>query len=290
MKKAAVHLTIFLLAIQLLSGIAIEGAAAVGYSGGGDFTPSYASDRVDYFGYRLSFRLSDGVEVFSVRGSFWLQFSYPTDPTTEQPKRRHTMYINLGFYYGKTPLGRSVVRTISAEMAAFFPKWIDSAGYPHDLYQDTSMFMIDNLIPDGARVFTGMRIDEHSLSRYMPCFGGTFVFSELKFVMDDGSEIDIGTIEIELVKYSNELDPRAELISAPATVTYTSDADILTAVAEGTGPIIYAIDSAFAAILWIIGGTLVILGYLHIKGRVNLPLNRLRKGIQKEPNSTDFRC
>jgi hypothetical protein len=289
MKKAAARLTILLLMSLLMSGMVVESAAATNNSSDGRFAPSYASDRVDDFGYRLSFRLSDGVEIFSMRASFWLQFSYPTDPTTDQPKRRHTMYINLGFYYGKTPLGRNVVRTVSADMAAFFPKWTDSAGYPHDLYQVTSMFMIDNLIPDGVRVYTGMRIDEHSLSRYLPHFGGTFVFSGLKFVMDDGSEIGMETIEIELVKYSGELDPRAELISAPANVTYTANADILTTVAEGTAPIIFAIDSAFAATLWIIGATLVILGYLHIKGRIDLPLDRIKARIQKEPNTTAFR-
>jgi len=285
LKKATLTISMLLFALLIVSGIAVEGVAAAKNPLERNFSPSYARVTVDDFGYRISFRLSDGVEILSIRGSYWLQYSYPTDATSEIPVRRHTMYVNLGFYYGKTALGRNVVQTITTDMVAFFPKWVDSGGYPQDLYLDTPMFLFDGVLPDGAQVFTGMRLDENAVSRYMAYFGGTFVLSHLSFILDDGSQIDVGTVEIELIKYSNSLSPQAELVGAPANVTCVSEPNILTAATEGLGPLIYAIDLVIAVVLWVTGGTLLILGYLHRKGRITLPIDSIVSRFRPQPTN-----
>jgi hypothetical protein len=283
LKKATLTITMLLFAALLISSIAIEGVVAAKNPAERTFSPSYARVTVDDFGYRISFQLSDGVEILSIRGSFWLQYSYPTDAIREQPIRRHTMYVNLGFYYGKTALGRNIVQTINVDMVAFFPKWIDSGGYPHNLYLDTPMFLFDSVLPDGARVYTGMRLDEDAISRYMAYFGGTLVFSDLSFVLDDGTQIDVGTVEIELIKYSSSLSPQVDLVGEPANVTYVSNTDILTAATEGIGPLIYAVDLVVAAALWVTGGTLLILAYLHRKGRITLSAGRITSRFRTQP-------
>lgn len=275
MKTIAAKSAIILFGLLFACMFPIGYVEAASSARDGHYFRSYARENVDDFGYRFSFRLSDGVEAFLVRGSYWLQYSYSTD-INEIPIRRHTMYANLGFYYGKTALGRNIVQVISVDSVAFYPKWTDSAGYPHDLNNTTSMFMINDVIPDSAQVFTGMRIDEKSVSSYMPYFGGTFVFKGLSLVLVDGTEIAIGDIDIEILKYSNEIAPQATLSSYPSTVTFHADTEVLTATSAGTAPLIHVIDTVLAVIIMGTVGTLLVLGYLHRKGRIVLPLKKAR--------------
>ncbi|NHI83174.1 MAG: hypothetical protein EAX81_02555 [Candidatus Thorarchaeota archaeon] len=276
MKSVRVKSTIVLLAL-LVSVFPIAYVEAVNPQNN-RFAASYAREKVDDFGYRFSFRLSDGVEALFIRGSYWLQYSYPTD-INEVPRRRHTMYANIGFYYGKTPLGRNIVQFIAVDNVAFYPKWTDSAGYAHDLYNTSSMFMINDYIPDGAHVFTGMRIDEDPVSSYMSYFGGTFVFRELSFVLDDGTEIIVGDVDIELLKYSNELAPQATLSNYSLAVTFTADADVLTVTSEGTAPLIQLVDTMLVIVIVGLLATMVVLGYLHRKGKVSLPIGGVRSNL-----------
>jgi hypothetical protein len=286
MKTVAAKSAIVLLAFLLVCTFPIGFVQAANTSQKDHFTPSFARENVDDFGYRFSFRLSDGVEALFIRGSYWLQYGYSNN-INEAPNRRHTMYANLGFYYGKTVLGRSIVRVISVDSVAFYPKWTDSAGYPHDLYDITPMFMINDVIPDDAHVFTGMRIDEHAVSSYMPYFGGTLSFKGLSFVLDDGTEIAVGDLDIEILKYSNELQPQATLSNYPLTITFAADADVLVAISVGTAPLIHLVDNVLAAILVATIGTLFVLGYLHRKGRIQLPLGKARSLLgQSSPSPT----
>ncbi|MHA2143745.1 MAG: hypothetical protein ACXADD_19885 [Candidatus Thorarchaeota archaeon] len=143
---------------------------------GHNLIPAVGRDNVDEFGYRLSFRLEDGLEIFSIRATFRVTYTYAQEIETvgEPFFRRHNMYALVGFYYGKTMLGRAVISDVLADYIAFYPKWHDSAGYPHDMLPIFPMFMLNDTIRDGQLIGTSILMDDESVASYISEFGGTF--------------------------------------------------------------------------------------------------------------------
>ena len=250
-----------------------------------DFSPAVGVKTVDEFGYRLSFRMEDGVEVLSMRATFKVMYFYSQQFSTDPLTRRHSMYALVGFYYGKTMLGRSVISSVLTDYIAFYPKWHDSAGYPHDLLSITPMFMLNDTISDGQLAGRTMVLDEKAIASYIPSFGGTFAFSGLTLVMGDGSEVRLSD-EIVLVrveKYNNEIYPRDAVLLNEGSVGYTSDSDYFTATLDGVAPWFVAFDAVLAITLWGTLSMLIVLGSLHAKGRIRLPLHKLRRiGASKD--------
>jgi hypothetical protein len=246
-----------------------------------NLVPAVGRDTIDDFGYRLSFRLEDGVEIFSIRATFRVTYTYAQEIETvaEQFFRRHNMYALVGFYYGKTMLGRPVIRDVLADYIAFYPKWHDSAGYPHDLLPIFPMFMLNDSIRDGQLVGTSILMDDESVASFISEFGGTFVFSGLTFVMSDGTEMLLSEedVLVRVEKYSSELDPREAVLLSADSVTYSSDTDYFTATLIGFAPWFVAFDAVVAVLLWGSFSTLTVLGILHVKGRIKLPLHKLRR-------------
>ena len=246
---------------------------------GHNLLPAIGQDTIDEFGYRLSFRLEDGVEIFLIRATFRVTYLYALQRTEDPSLNRHSMYTLLGFYYGKTMLGRPVIKAVRADYIAFYPKWHDSAGYPHDLLPILPMLMINDTIRDGQLALTTITIDDTPFSSHISEFGGTFVFSGLIFVMQDGSEILLSeeNVQLRVEKYNNEANPREAVLLNADSVTYASDTDHFTATLSGVAPWFVALDAVVAVILWGSFLTFSALAVLHANGRIELPLYKLRR-------------
>ena len=246
---------------------------------GRDFVPALGMRTIDKFGYRLSFQLEDGVELFLMRATFRVTYTYSQENIGGSLYySKHTLYLLVGFYYGKTMLGRPVVRNVHTDYIAFYPKWHDSAGFPHDLLSINPMFMLNNTIRDSQLVVTTSILDDDALTSHIAEFGGTFIFSGLTFVMDDGSEILLSEeeIQVRVEKYNNEINPNVSVLQNSDSMTYTFDANHLTATLDGVAPWFVAFDAAMAVMLWGSFFLLVVLVILHIKGKIKLPLYRLK--------------
>jgi hypothetical protein len=246
---------------------------------GHSLVPALGQDTIDKFGYRLSFRLEDGVEIFLLRVTFRVTYTYALQDTDAPNFSRHNMYVLVGFYYGKTMLGRPVIKNVLTNYIAFYPKWHDSAGYPHDLLPILPMLMLNDTIRDRQLAVTTTTIDDAALSSHISEFGGTFVFSGLTFVMDDGSEILLSEedVQVRVEKHNNEIDPREAVLLNADSVTYTSDTDHFTATLNGVAPWFVAFDAVLAVILWGSFFTFSALAVLHANGRIRLPLHKLRR-------------
>jgi hypothetical protein len=91
---------------------------------------------------------------------------------------------------------------------------------------------------------------------------------------------------VRVEKYSSELDPREAVLLNAGSVTYTSDTDYFTATLDGVAPWFVVFDAVLAVLLWGSFSTLTVLGILHIKGRIKLPLHKLRRINASRENSS----
>jgi hypothetical protein len=243
-----------------------------------DFTPStpYQIWERDSFTYRVSFRLSDGTELFVIRSKFTILYFYHDG---YPPANEFHMTASVGFYYGKTVLGRPIVSGISVEDLSFYPKWIDSAGLEHDLVMDIPMFRLNSSVFDGMRTGGMFMLDPDAVISYLPRFGGTFVLRGVSITLDDGTEFKLSddTIQIVLDKHNNNLYADNATILGDGGLTYTSNGEIATLAAVGSAPFVVLLDLILAYSLIGLGGSAVLLIFLHIKGRIRLSLGPLRR-------------
>jgi hypothetical protein len=270
--------------IVVLGSSPIYSQAAVNTESG-SFHPDLQSFEMGAFTYRISFRLADGTEVLLIRGSWRLIYLYQHhQPTVTE----HYISSFVGFYYGQTALGRRVVQNVHVEEAAFYPKWINSAGFEFDLLGISPLFHVNESIPDGQLAGGTMMLDREAISRYMAEFGGTFVFSGLEFVLDDGTEVILSeeTIHVEIAKHQNDQFARAAEISGDSELIYESDSAIATLfAAEGAASLIVLVDLALLVSAWGLAGAFIILAILHRRGRITLPIGRLKTTMQKGVNA-----
>ena len=272
-------LAILTLIVVLGSGPTHSNAAFIPESG--SYHPNLQSFEMGVFTYRISFRLADGTEVLLIRGSWRLIYLYQHhQPTVTE----HYMSSFVGFYYGQTALGRRVIQNVRVNEIGFYPKWINSAGFEFDLLGDSPLFILNESIPDGQLAGGTMMLDREAISRYMAEFGGTFVFSGLEFVLDDGAEVMLSenTIQIEIMKHQNDEKARAAVITGDEDLTFESDNAIaILYAAEGAASIIVMLDLVLLVSAWGLAGVLVILAILHKRGRITLPIGKLKTTMQK---------
>ncbi len=250
--------------------------------------PGGAPDRllfqVDDFTYRASFQLVDRTEVFLIRSSYKLTYLYQHHQPTIS---NHYMTVTVGFYYGKTVLGRSLIRNISYNEIAFYPKWIDSAGYSHDWFLKTPVFSVVGPLSDGRLVSGYLLLDTNALAQYLPMFGGTLVLSGLRITLIDGSVIDYSSkqMDIDLEKYSNDVHPKNATLTGADIMYNSSNGYIYIDTMGPAQPVVFTDLLIAIAILGAIGAV-VVLGVLHVKGKITLPVTRLRGAIRHEPGPT----
>jgi hypothetical protein len=266
-----------LIAFTTIMTTGIPFAAATAKNTSQSLLPEATSYEVDAFTYRASLRLPDGTEGLLMRGSFTVTFLYEHhQPTVNELY----MSVYIGFYYGKTMLGRSVVQSIKIASIAFYPKWYDSRGYPHDLYMVAPLFVLNDSIDDGQLTGGIFLMDGDAVSQYIMEFGGTVVIDKLAFVLGDGLEVPLAQdrVEIILEKYYNDYGPQAASLHDTDNLTFTSDSSMLTVTANGAAivPYIVILDTLVGFFLICTGCVLVLLIILHLTGRMKLPFGRMR--------------
>ncbi|MHA2135536.1 MAG: hypothetical protein ACW99J_16890 [Candidatus Thorarchaeota archaeon] len=264
------------LAFVMVLGSLPNGVVAGNQDSG--FTPStpYQVWERDSFTYRVSFRLSDGTELFVIRSKFTILYFYHDG---YPPANEFHMTASVGFYYGKTVLGRPIVADLSVEDLSFYPKWRDSAGIEHDLVMDIPMFRLNSSVFDGMRTGGMLLLDPDAVISYLPRFGGTFVLRGVTVTLDDGTELTMSddTIRIVLDKHNNNLHADNATVYGNGGLSYTSDGEIATLAADGSAPFVVLLDLILAYSLIGMAGSATLLILLHVKGRIRLSLGPLRR-------------
>ena len=240
-------------------------------------SPSRALVEIGRFTYRASFQLEDGTEAFLIRSSYLVTFLYQNrKPVLKQ----HFFSVSLGFYFGKTMLGRPIVQSVEFDSLAFYPKWFSSAGDDFNLLGDTPIVEIEGSVNDEQLAYGMMLIDSHAIAQYIAMFGGTFVFSSLEITLDDGSVIDFGdeTLLIEVEKKGNEYVPGDAILLGGGNPEYDFEGNIININTGASVPTIVYLDSIIGYFL--IGTGIVVLGLIivHIRGRKVFPIERM-KGV-----------
>lgn len=265
MKRFAQVMTFVVVLCIAPSIFAQPATAQEGEPGGGGMQRVFFE--IDYFSYRAAFKLADGSDALLIRSAYKINFLYQHHhPTLNE----HYMTATIGFYFGKTLLGRSLVENLSFEEIAFYPKWQDSAGYSHDLFLDTPVFSISGSLNDGQMVSDSLLIDNDAISQYLPMFGGYLVITGLRFNLIDGSQVAFNdTFYIELEKYSNDRYPRNATLTGE-DVDFNVANGYVNILNVGPAQSVALLDLVLGIVMIGTAGIVVVLGALHIKGRITI--------------------
>jgi hypothetical protein len=249
----------------------------------GTYSAKLQSFDVDEFTYRISFQLEDGTESFLIRSRFGLTYLYQHhQPTVSQ----HHMWGVLGFYYGKTALGRNIIANITFDSMAFFPILQGADGIYHDFKDERALFERVGWIPDGYKLGGNMLLDDLAISKVAHMFGGTLVIKNL--VLDlDGEEVEMGDIEIKITKHYNENDPYAAEMESEQDLTYRSDVTNLIAIGEGMAPFLVSLDGVLSILIFGALIMFVALLLLHVKGMIRLPFHKIGRFFARLWNSSE---
>jgi len=247
--------------------LALPAAAQEGPGVGGGMERAFFE--IDFFSYRAAFKLADGTDALLIRSSYKINFLYQHHhPTLNE----HYMTVTLGFYFGKTMLGRPLIQNMSFDEITFYPKWQDSAGYPHDLFMDTPVLTISGPMTDGRMVGGSLLIDSDAISQYLPMYGGYLVISGLKLDLIDGTKVEIAdTFYIELEKYSNEFYPRNATLTGE-NLDFDIDDGYVNIKDVGPSQFVMLLDLFLGIAIIGTTGVAVVMGILHAKGRITIPI------------------
>ncbi|MHA1637059.1 MAG: hypothetical protein ACTSUO_00505 [Candidatus Thorarchaeota archaeon] len=247
---------------------------------GGPEGSSRALIEVGRFTYRASFQLDDGTEFFLIRSSYQITFLFQHH---EPVLRQHFFSASVGFYFGKTMLGRPIVQSVEFDSLAFYPKWLSSAGYSFDLLGDTPVVELGGAVNDGQLLHGMMLIDNYALTKDMAMFGGTYVFSNLIITLDDGSIIDFDEedFHIEVSQNDNEYVPEDAILLGEGSSEYNFEPRIVNINTGTSVPTIVYLDIIIGYFL--IGTGIVLLGLviLHLKGRIVLPIEKMIRVLSR---------
>ncbi|UCE09071.1 MAG: hypothetical protein JSW61_08755 [Candidatus Thorarchaeota archaeon] len=280
-----VHIMMAILAFVIVLGSMPQGVVADNQGAGSVLSRPYQLYQRDEFTYRFSFRLTDGTELFIIRGRFttlyYLHTAFP-------PAKEHHMMASVGFYYGKTMLGRPVISDVSFQELSFYPKWRDSVGIEHDLVMDIPVFTLNDSVFDGQRTGGIILLETDAVIGYLPEFGGTFVFIDMIFTFDDGTEIRMSDnpIQVVLEKNYNRLHPDNATVYGIDGSSYSSDSDMAVLSTQGLAPLVVLLDLIIAYSLIGLTGLTTLLIALHIKGKITLSFGWLRRITSTPTQST----
>ncbi len=232
---------------------------------------------MDTLGYNISFRLSDGTEILQIQSMLRVIYVYQHhQPTISQ----HTLTGFFGFYYGKTAIGRSILREVKVTRFEFRPQWHDSVGIFHDADLVEPLVSIEETIPDGYLAGGQLLMDDNAVSRYLPDFGGKFVFDNLVFVLEDGREITVtnDTMEIVIEKSINRLSAENAEVVHGENLTYSADYNAVTFSLQASAPAVVLVDFILAIVIISSIGALFVSVVARRKG-VDVPRILHRFGV-----------
>ena len=151
---------------------------------------------------------------------------------------------------------------------------------------DTPVFTLNTSISDGLLTGGMVLIDQKPLTQYVPSFGGTFTFTGMTFVLEDGTEVVIsdGTVEIVLEKDNNEFLAEEAVLAGDEDFEYTSTNRIITLTIGGPTPLIVLFDLVLSYILMGLGIVFLVLLLLQWRRRIDLvAMARKRRAADSTP-------
>ncbi|MFW9956211.1 MAG: hypothetical protein ACFFD3_16825, partial [Candidatus Thorarchaeota archaeon] len=152
--------------------------------------------------------------------------------------------------------------------------------YSHDLFLDTPIVSISGNMIDGRMVSDSLLIDDDAISQYLPMFGGTLAITGLRLELIDGSTVFFeDAFYIELEKHSNEFYPRNATLTGTG-VNYDVSNGYVNINTTGPSQTVLLIDLILGITMIGIAGLVTFLGFLHVRGRIVLPISRLTGAIR----------
>jgi len=273
-------LVLFVAILLTITAVPPSNVTAARRGPSGEISPSAQLFTIDEFTYRVSFRLSDGVEVLLLRGAFELLYYYQHHHPTIS---KHHIAATFGFYYAKSALGRTLIRSAEVHRVAFYPMWSSFNGQTYDWLDIGSALQFNDTLVDGQMIGTRPMITNKPLSRYLPSFGGIFVFEGLTIRLRDGSSIQVSEspIIIELEKESSKKDPEGSIEVMNANLSYESSARLMTLmIPSGSTTGIITADMLIAVSLAGIGIAGLVVFILHRTNRIQVSLDCIRETVQ----------
>lgn len=252
-----------------------------------DVTPKLQVFLIDEFTYRVSFRLSDDVEVLLLRGAFRLMYYYQHHHPTVS---KHHLSAVIGFYYAKTVLGRSLIESAEADSVAFYPMWKGFAGEMHDWRGEGPALEFNDTLVDGQMRSTYPMIINKPISRYLPSFGGIFVIDGLRIHLRDGSSIDVSddSMTIELEKRSGKIHPEGSFYPVNTNLSYESSVQMMTlTVPAGSASMLLVTDMIMVISLAGVSISAVTVFILHRFNRIHISLERIRGVLESQQQHSD---
>ena len=277
------NLLMIVLALLLIQGIMSPTVAAQNVEPPSGIGSAYFE--VGLFTYQAKFTFDDGTPMFTLRSSYRANYLYQHHQPTIN---HHFLSITFGFFFEKTMIGRPMVQSLEFDKISFYPKWKNSAGYSFDLLGDIPLAEINGSIADGELVKDMRLIDNDAISRYLPMFGGTYIFMNLTVVLDDGEIVDFGEndIQISIEQYGNEFSPRDAVVSGGDDLEYETETRVVLINTQASAPFILLLDMILGIFILGTSGVIVILTILHLKGRIVLPLDRFKGVLIRQVQDT----
>ncbi len=273
--------------LLLITAVTPSGATAARTEPSSEMTPSLQTFTIDEFTYKVSFKLSDGIEVLLLRGSFKLVYYYQHHQPTIS---KHHISVLIGFYYPKSALGRTLIRSAEVDSFAFYPMWSGFDGETYDWLDTEPALELNDTLIDGQMIAAQPMITNKPLSRYLPSFGGIFVFKGLTIHLRDSSSMEISEkpITIELKKQSSKSTPEGSLHAMNANLSYETSVRMMSlTLPSGSTSVLLAIDLVVAVSLAGVSGAAVTIFILHRTNRIHISLDRVRDAFQQQQQQPD---
>ncbi|HDD67757.1 MAG TPA: hypothetical protein ENG31_03970 [Candidatus Thorarchaeota archaeon] len=243
-----------------------------------EIPPGITVFEVDSFTYRASFLLTDGTEALLLRGRFEVFYLYRHHhPTVSE----HVMSVTLGFYYGKTILGRHLLTNVTIDSLSFLPRWHDSAGYSHGPDDIPPLFEINGSLADGAMVGGSQVIDDNPVSRYIPDFGGILVLRGLRLVLSTEETVSIGSDELRFSfskRLNNHVPEEAQVLGVNNTA-YAVGEGVIALKTNGQPPIIIITDTVTFGALVVAAAIASVVTLPRLRGRLNARSHLYRESV-----------
>ncbi|MGQ4870372.1 MAG: hypothetical protein ACP6IT_00875 [Candidatus Thorarchaeota archaeon] len=243
-----------------------------------EMPPGITVFEVDSFTYRASFLLTDGTEALLLRGRFEVFYLYRHHhPTVSE----HVMSVTLGFYYGKTILGRQLLTNVTVDSLSFLPQWHDSAGYAHGPDNVPPLFEINGSLADGTMVGGSRVIDDEPVSRYIPDFGGILVLRGLRLVLSTSETISIGNNELR-VSFSKRLNnhrPEEAQVLGVNKTAYAVGEGVIALKTNGQPPITVITDTVTFGALVIAAGVVGAMALPRLRERLEAQSHLYRESV-----------
>lgn len=220
---------------------------------------------IDSFTYRIAITADNGIDLFLIRGTYQVYYHYQHhQPTVSE----HHYFVLIGFYFGRTVLGRPLISNVSASQIAFYPQWQDATGVMHDLVGDHPLIMINDSISDQQIIGATMLMVRFPVSRYLPQFGGQWEIIGLNLTLTDGTRVEIPHIQISLTKHNNNRLPVVTSFNSTSPITYSADNTRLAITLAVPASAIVIIDSIMLYSGTFLLASLFVLAIIRVRSRV----------------------